>query len=177
MGLFFPSNSLSTSQVCLRCLTAADIDRRSHSPQPPGTMSSILLTKHLNIQKLHECALNIQKLPSRCDYFEKRRKHYEAAKFFITQSTVSHFILPDQSGLRGRSCRSWPRCREFLSNRTYRYRSYTQTDDTYCWPEYDAQPVVEGRKCWCPLRQRPISCNSNAPISASRNGTMRSFGW
>ena len=42
--------------------------------------------------------------------------------------------MPDQPTLRGRCCRSRPRCSEFLSNRKYRYHSYTQTDDTHCWP-------------------------------------------
>ena len=48
---FFPfPNSLSTWQVRLRWLTAADTDRRSHSPLPPGTMSSMLLAKDVSFE-------------------------------------------------------------------------------------------------------------------------------
>ena len=51
LGLFFPfPNSQSTWQVRLRCLIAADTDRRSHSPLPPGTMSSILFAKHVSFE-------------------------------------------------------------------------------------------------------------------------------
>ena len=50
LGIFSLPNSLSTSQVHLRCLTAANTDRRSHCPLPPGTMSSILLAKHFSFE-------------------------------------------------------------------------------------------------------------------------------
>ena len=51
IGPIFPfPNSQSTWQVRLRCLIAADTDRRSYSPLPPGTMSSILFTKHVSFE-------------------------------------------------------------------------------------------------------------------------------
>ena len=34
----------------LRCVTAADTDRRSHSPLPPGTMPSILFAKYVSFE-------------------------------------------------------------------------------------------------------------------------------
>ena len=52
LGLFFPfPNSQSNWPVRLRCLIAADTDRRSHSPLPPGTMSSILFAKHVSFEQ------------------------------------------------------------------------------------------------------------------------------
>ena len=52
LGLFFPfHNSLSTWQVRLPCLIAADTDRQSHSPLLPGTISSILFAKHVSFQQ------------------------------------------------------------------------------------------------------------------------------
>ena len=51
LGLFFPfPNSQSNWLVRLRCLIAADTDRRSYSPLPPGTMSSILFAKHVSFE-------------------------------------------------------------------------------------------------------------------------------
>ena len=35
--------------------------------------------------------------------------------------------------------------------------------------QYHPWPVVDRRQCRCTLHQRPISCSSNAPISASRD--------
>ena len=50
-SLFFPfPNSQSTWQVRLRCLITADTDRRSHSPRPPGTISSIIFAKHVSFE-------------------------------------------------------------------------------------------------------------------------------
>ena len=45
----FPS-TLSTSQVHLRCLTAADTDRRYHCPLALGIMSSIFFAKHVRFE-------------------------------------------------------------------------------------------------------------------------------
>ena len=48
--LSYTTSKLNYWQVRLRCLTAADTDRLSHSPLPPGTMSSILFAKHVSFE-------------------------------------------------------------------------------------------------------------------------------
>ena len=42
-------------------------------------------------------------------------------------------------------------------------------NDLPSWKQYHPRPVVERRQCRCTLHQRPSSCSSNAPISASRD--------
>ena len=42
-------------------------------------------------------------------------------------------------------------------------------NDLPSWKQYHPRPVVERRQCRCTLHQRPTSCSSNAPISASRD--------
>ena len=134
LGLFFPfPNSQSTWQVRLRCLIAADTDRRSHSPLPPGTMSlmsSILFAKHVSFE---------HSVSSPRPVITSRREEKNKAKVFQhpidshSQSASSCLISPHfAAGAVG--SRSRPRCSKFLSNWKYRYRSYTQTDDTHCWP-------------------------------------------
>ena len=127
VGLFFSfPNLLSTLQVRLRCLTAADIDRRSHCP---GTMSSILFAKHVSFEhsKSHSRSVITSRRPEDINNKTKVVQH-----LIDNQSTSS--CLHDQCALRGRCCRCRPRCGESLSNREYQYRSYTQTDATHCWP-------------------------------------------
>ena len=45
-----PQLAIDLTSTRLRCLIAADTDRRSHSPLPPGTMSSILFAKHVSFE-------------------------------------------------------------------------------------------------------------------------------
>ena len=131
LGLFFYfPNSQSNWQVRLRCLIAADTDRRSHSPLPPGIMSSILFAKRVSFE--HSVSSPRPVITSRREEKNNKAKLFQHPIDSHSQSV--RFILPDQPALRSRCCRSRPRCSEFLSNRKYRYRFYTQTDDTHCWP-------------------------------------------
>ena len=78
----------------------------------------------------------LSKLPSPCHYFEKRKKNNNKAKVFqhpIDSQSASCSLI-SRHVLSARAVGARPRCSEFLSNRKYRYRSYTQTDDTHCWP-------------------------------------------
>ena len=67
---------------------------------------------------------------------EKNNNNNNKAKVFQhpvdSQSASSSLISRHVVSARAVGAR--PRCSEFLSNRKYRYRSSTQTDDTHCWP-------------------------------------------
>ena len=130
LGLFFPfPNSLSTWQVRLRSLTVADNDRRSHLPLSPGTMSSILFAKPVSFE--HSVSSLRPVITSR-----REKKDNNKAKVFQhpIDSQSASCSLSSRHVLSARVVGARPRCSEFLSNRKYRYRSYTQTDDTHCWP-------------------------------------------
>ena len=130
LGLFFPfPNSLSTWQVRLRSLTVADNDRRSYLPLSPGTMSSILFAKHVSFE--HSVSSPRPVITSR-----REKNNNNKAKVFqhpIDSQSASCSLI-SRHVLSARAVGARPRCSEFLSNRKYRYRSYTQTDDTHCWP-------------------------------------------
>ena len=132
LGQFFSlPNSLSTWQVHLRCLAdrrSPSTDRRSHSPLPPGTMPSILFAKHVSFE---------HSVSSPHPVITSRREENNKANVFqhpIDSHSQSASSCLDQPALRGQCCRTRPRCSEFLHNRKYRYRSYTQTNDTHFWP-------------------------------------------
>ena len=116
LGLFFPfPNSLSTWQVRLRSLIVADNDRRSHLPLSPGTMSSILFAKHVSFE--HSVSSPRPVITSR-----REKKQQQGQSFSAPNRQSVRFMLPHQPA---RAVGARPRCSEFLSNRKYRYRSYT----------------------------------------------------
>ena len=92
LGLFFPfPNSLMTWQVRLRCLTAADTNRRSHSPLLPGTMSSILFAKHVSFKQ------------SVSSPREEKKTSTTRQTLFSTQSTV--IVCPPHRAWSARTSR------------------------------------------------------------------------
>ena len=123
VGLFFPfPNSILTWQVRLPCLTAADPYRRCHSPLPQERLSSNLFAKHVTFER---------SVSSPRPLVTWRRKNTSTMqKFCSTQSTVIVSLL--HSAWSARTSRL--ALSKFLSIRKYRYRSYTQTDDTHCCP-------------------------------------------
>ena len=67
------------------------------------------------------------------------RRKKNKAKVFQHQidSQSASCSLISRHVLTARAVGALPRCREFLSNRKYRYRSYIQTDDTHCWQRFE----------------------------------------
>ena len=93
LGLFFPfPNSQSNWQVRLRCLIAADTDRRSHSPLPPGTMSSILFAKHVSFE--HSVSSPRPVITSRREQKNNKAKVFQHPIDSHSQSASSCFISP-----------------------------------------------------------------------------------
>ena len=131
LGLFFPSPSI---------VLAFGVTSTPTMPNNSRHQSSISLTTASRKQVEHsfrnaQQLWTLGKLPWPCDNFKKRRKHQQGKTFSASNRPSVIFILADHDrpALRGRCCRSWPRCWEFRSNRKCRYRSYTQTDDMQCW--------------------------------------------
>ena len=93
LGLFFPfPNSQSNWQVRLRCLIAADTDRRSHSPLPPGTMSSILLAKHISFE--HSVSYPRPVITSRREEKNNKANVFQHPIDSHSQSASSSLISP-----------------------------------------------------------------------------------
>ena len=93
LGLFFPfPNSQSNWQVRLRCLIAADTDRRSHSPLPPGTMSSILFAKHVSFE--HSVSSPRSVITSRREEKNNKAKVFQHPIDSHSQSASSCLISP-----------------------------------------------------------------------------------
>ena len=164
LGLFFPfPNSQSNWQVRLRCLIAADTDRRSNSPLPPGTMSSILLAKHVSFE--HSVSSPRPVITSRREEKNNKAKVFQHPIDSHSQSASSCLISPHFAAGASACCRSRPRCSEFLSNWKYRYRSYTQTDDTHCWPW--AIPFTNHQQ------HTQMMCTANHWVSKYRNQAQK----
>ena len=89
-------------------------------------MSSILFAKHVSFE--HSVSSPRPVITSR------REKNNNKAKVFQhpMNSQSASCSLISRHVLSARAVGARPRCSEFLSNR--KYRSYTQTDDTHCWP-------------------------------------------
>ena len=160
-----PIFRLSQAELCLavreRWLTAANFDRRSHCS---GTMPNFYFREARQLWTLYRHSLP-------CDFFWKRRKHQQTDKTqkFFWHSTVDqsvHIALPGVFGRSAASGRSGWR-RDFLSNRKYRYRPYTQPDVGNCWP-WDKkrisvlptvvrhQKIAHGLDCWMSTHQPHI---------------------
>ena len=93
LGLFFPfPNSQSNGQVRLRCLIAANTDRRSHSPLPPGTMSSILFAKHVSFE--HSVSSPRSVITSRREEKNNKAKVFQHPIDSHSQSASSCLISP-----------------------------------------------------------------------------------
>ena len=111
------------------------VDLTHQSLLPPGTMSSILFAKDVSFE---------HSVSSPRPVITSKGEQNNEAKVFqhpIDSHSQSASSCLNQPALRGRCCRSRPRCSEFLSKRKYRYRSYTQTNDTHCWPCMFLRPL------------------------------------
>ena len=92
-------------------------------------MSSILFAKHVSFE--HSVSSPRPVITSR-----REKNNNNKAKVFqppIDSQSASCSLI-SRHVLSARAVGARPRCSEFLSNRKYRYCSYTQTDDTHCWP-------------------------------------------
>ena len=91
-------------------------------------MSSILFAKRVSFE--HSVSSPRPVITSR-----REKKQQQDQSFSSPNRQSVRFILSHQPArLSPRAVGARSRCSEFLSNRKYRYRSYTQTDDTHCWP-------------------------------------------
>ena len=131
--IFSLPNLLSTSQVRLQYLTAADTNRRSHSPLPPGTTSSILFAKHVSFE--HSVSSPCLVITSRREEnINNKAKVFSAPNRQSYSHSASSCLISSRPALRGRCCRSRPWSSEVISNKNYLCCSYIQTDNTHCWP-------------------------------------------
>ena len=158
LGLLFPfPNSQSTWQVSLRCLIAADPDRRSHSPLPPGNHVKHSFRKARQLWTLSKLPRPV--ITSRREEKNNKAKVFQHPINSHSQSASSCLISPHFAAGAvgvGRGAAS------FLATESTGTRSYTQTDDMHCWPCLSISSLTLGRIFNGRLRRPPLQTYTNA---------------